>query len=195
MARSALPHSLSEHAHPYPAPQGQLHCAAWLRPGPALLIAAIVEKWGQLARAPYSVRDWGQFCTTPGYPPHGSSGCLNQRHHHGYLYPLLLLCTHRLSHGPQQQLGLGPHCGLRWQSWLTAHSRLLCSTLESPVPSLFIMLKPLHSLLFLNHLTTTYGHIVVAPAVGWPCAGGPLGDIPSLCCPHSTLPSPSSRES
>lgn len=35
--------------------------------------------------------------------------------------------------------GLGPHCGPRWPT----DSRLLRSTLTSPAPSLFIMLKPL----------------------------------------------------
>jgi heme/copper-type cytochrome/quinol oxidase subunit 3 len=47
---------------------------------------------------------------------------------------------------------------------LATHNRLLLSTLESPVPSLFIMLK----VFYFSSLFTTYSHIVVAPAAGWP---------------------------
>lgn len=50
---------------------------------------------------------------------------------------------------------------------LATHSRLLLSTLDFAVPSLFVMLKLLH-FCFSSHLTTTHLHIMLVPTAGCP---------------------------
>ena len=60
---------------------------------------------------------------------------------------------------------------------LVTHNSFLLSTLLSPVPYLFIMLKLLH-LCFLSSLTTTYS----SPTADWPCCCWcPWGSILNLC--------------
>lgn len=144
--------------------QSQLCCAAWLRPGPGFLSAAIGERWSQLGRAPHSVRGGG--CSARPLDIHMAMAApIGDIPIDIYTDSCCCVATDSVM-ALSSSSGLGPHCGSRWQSWLSVHSRLLSSTLEPPVTSLFIMLKLLHSLLFLSHLTTTYSNTVVARAAG-----------------------------
>ena len=85
-----------------------------------------------------------------------SSG--NMNHGHGQrLLPL---------HNPQKQHRLRRHYSL---SRPPTHKRLFLSTLVSPVPSLFTMLKLFH--FSFSPLSTTYLHIAVASSVSGQASG------------------------
>lgn len=89
---------------------------------------------------------------------------------HGHPHRPLLLCTHGLRHCLQRQPSMGPF------HRLDTHNRRLLSTLESPVPSFFRMLK-LPTFFFSpscpSYICTLWWLWLKADHI----AGGPLGSI------------------